>query len=162
MEVTEDELLTSRGDKITFGIVHKQPAILIIPWDGEHLTMVRQYRYAVDFESWELPAGHMEHDSLLSAAEAELKEETGIKANKFKELGTFHIAPGHLTQVCHVYLATDLVEGKQNLEKAEFGMEIGKFTLTKLNQMIVDGEIKDGLTITSVKLFELYLHGDQV
>ena len=104
----------------------------------------------------------MEHDSLLSAAEAELKEETGIKANKFKELGTFHIAPGHLTQVCHVYLATDLVEGKQNLEKAEFGMEIGKFTLAKLNQMIVDGEIKDGLTITSVKLFELYLQGDQV
>ena len=44
MQVTEDELLTSRGDKITFGIVHKQPAVLILPWDGEHLTMVRQYR----------------------------------------------------------------------------------------------------------------------
>lgn len=157
MTVSEDQLLTDSGDKVTFGIVHKEPAVYIIPWDGESVTLVGQYRYPVDYFSWEFPAGHMEHKSIEEAALVELKEETGLSARKILEIGKFFVAPGHNTQIAHVFLATSLTSGKQQLETAEKGMKVKRITLEKLNLMVQSGEIKDGPTITSLKLFELYL-----
>lgn len=157
MTVTEDELVTDHGDKVIFGIVHKEPAVQIIPWDGERVTIISQYRYPVDHLSWEFPAGHMEHNNIEVCALAELEEEAGLKAQKIIEIGTFAIAPGHLTQICHVFLATDLFQGQQNLEPAEKGMQIKTVNLAELNQMIINHEITDGLTLSSLKLFELYL-----
>lgn len=157
MTVTEDELLTDHGDKVTFGIVHKDPAVMIIPWDGEKFILVGQYRYSVDLFSWEFPAGHMEHASIETAAKAELEEEAGVKANKLVKIGQFAIGPGLFTQICHTYLATGLSPGKQHLEPAEKGMQLKSVTLEQINQMILDGDITDGLTISSLKLFELYL-----
>lgn len=157
MTVTEDELITDHGDQITFGIVHKNPAVMIIPWDGQNVTLIGQYRYPVDTFSWEFPAGHMEHQNTEEAAMVELEEETGLRCNRLTKIGEFAIAPGHNTQICHTYLATDLLTGTQNLETAEKGMQIKTVTLTELNDMISTHEITDGLTISSLKLFELYL-----
>ncbi|HBD01972.1 MAG: NUDIX hydrolase, ADP-ribose pyrophosphatase [Microgenomates group bacterium GW2011_GWC1_46_16] len=155
MTVTEDELLTDHGDKVTFGIVHKNPAILIIPWDGGKLTLVGQYRHVVDLFSWEFPAGHYEHASVEAAARAELEEEAGLLANQLTPLGTFHVAPGHLTQVCHTFLATDLSAGTQALEPSEQGMQVKEVTPTEFEQMVRSGQIKDGLTISAYELFRL-------
>lgn len=157
MTVTEDELLTDHGDKVTFGVVHKEPAVYIVPWDGERLTLVGQYRYPVDTFSWEFPAGHMEHKNVEQAALVELQEEAGLIAGSIQEIGTFFVAPGHNTQIGHVYLATDLSSGVQKLETAEKGMQTKWVSLNELNSMIVDGTIKDGPTITAFKFFELYL-----
>ena len=157
MTVTEDELLTDHGDKVTFGIVHKEPAVMIIPWDGERVTLIKQYRYPVDTFSWEFPAGHMEHDKIEATARAELEEETGLKAGQLVEIGTFAIGPSHLTQICHTFVATDLKSGTQNLEPAEKGMQVKAVTPDELNTMIINHDIIDGLTLSSLKLFELYL-----
>ncbi len=157
MTVTEDELVTDHGDKVTFGIVHKKPAVWIIPWDGEQFTLVGQYRYPVDAFSWEFPAGHMEHINLEAAAKAELQEETGLIANKLVKIGSFFVAPGHNTQIGYVYLATGLTKSTQKLETAEKGMQVKTVTPAELNTMISRKEVRDGPTITSFKLFELYL-----
>lgn len=157
MTVTEEELVTDHGDKVVYGIVRKEPAVMIVPWDGERVTIIGQYRYPVDHFSWEFPAGHMEHDNIEVAALAELEEEAGLKAGKIIELGYFDIAPGHNTQVCHTFLATELSTGKQDLEPSEKGMQTKAVTLQELNKMILDHEVTDGLTLTSLKLFELYL-----
>lgn len=155
MYVTEDELVTDHGEQVTFGIVHKEPAAIVIPWDGQKFTMIKQYRYGVDFDSWEFPAGHYEHDTVENTARAELEEEAGLLAGSIKEIGTYHIAPGHNTQICHVFLAEGLSSGERKLERSEKGMQIGIFSLGEINQMIISGEIKDGLTIVALKFFEL-------
>ena len=157
MTVTEDEVITDQGDQITFGVVRKIPGASIIPWDGQYFTMVGQYRYPVDFFSWEFPAGHFEHTDMESTARAELEEEAGLLAGKIEKIGEFHLAPGHHTQVIHFFLATDLSEGKQNLETSEQGMQIKHVTHAQLNQMIMNGEVKDSLTIAGLKFFEIYL-----
>lgn len=157
MTVTEDEVVTDHGDTVKFGIVHKNPGVSIVPWDGTHFTIVGQYRYAVDYFSWEFPAGHFEHDSILDAANAELEEEAGLQAGKVEKIGEFHIAPGHNSQVINFYLATDLSSGKQHLEVAEKGMKVKQVTHSELNLMIKSGEIKDSLTIAALKFFELYM-----
>jgi ADP-ribose pyrophosphatase len=103
----------------------------------------------------------MEHASIEAAAKTELEEETGYKAERLIKLGEFAIATGHNTQICHTYLATGLTSGTQNLEPAEKGMQLKAVSLDELNQMVVRGEIIDGLTISSLKLFELYLAKQQ-
>ncbi len=157
MTVTEDEVITDHGDQITFGVVHKIPGASIIPWDGQCFTLVGQYRYPVDFFSWEFPAGHFEHTDMESTARAELEEEAGLLAGKIEKIGEFHLAPGHHTQVIHFFLATDLSEGEQKLETSEQGMQIKRVTHAQLNQMIMSGEVKDSLTIAALKFFEIYL-----
>jgi ADP-ribose pyrophosphatase len=114
--VTHDEVITDSGDKVEFGVVHKNPGASIIPWDGQYFTLVGQYRYAVDYFSWEFPAGHFEHENMEGTARAELEEEAGLLAGKIEKIGEFHIAPGHNTQTIYFFLATDLSAGKQNLK----------------------------------------------
>lgn len=161
MTVMEDVLLTDHGDQVTFGVVRKEPAVYIIPWDGERFTLVGQYRYPVDAFSWEFPAGHMEHTNLEVAAKTELQEETGLIANKLVKIGSFFVAPGHNTQIGYAYLATGLTKNAQKLETAEKGMQIKAVTPAELNTMISRKEVRDGPTITSFKLFELYLAKQQ-
>lgn len=152
MEVTEDVIQNDSGKKFVFGVVRKQPCALIIPWDGQYLTLVGQDRYPVEFFSWEFPMGHFEpdlHADMEAAARAELKEETGLTAGSIKKIGQFYIAPGHHTQVCHVYIAQEFTQGKQELSDSEEGMLVKKATLCEFEKMINDGTIKDGLTLSA-------------
>lgn len=157
MVVTEDELITDHGDTLTYGIVHKDPAVWVVPYDGEKILLVGQYRYPVDSFSWEISAGHAEEYSLTEAAVRELREETGLSAQKLHEIGSFYVAPGHLNQVGHVYVATELMQGAQELEPGEKGMQMKWISVEEMNELIQKGEIQDGPTIASFKFFELYL-----
>jgi 8-oxo-dGTP pyrophosphatase MutT (NUDIX family) len=159
MTVTDDEVVTDHGDKVTYGIVHKEPFVIIIPWENHQTTIVGQYRYAVDYFSWEFPMGHYEtqHGSTEAAAKAELKEETGLSASGLQEIGQFYLGAGHHTQKGYIYVATGLTQGSRELETSELGMQIKTVSLPELNKLISDGTIKDGPTITALKYFELYL-----
>lgn len=156
MTVTEDQVITDYGQELSYGIVHKDPAVVIIPWDGTRFTLVGQYRYSVDQYSWEFPAGHLEHDSVAKAAQVELKEETGLLADTIIMIGIFNVAPGHLTQKCHVFLATGLTQGKQELENSELGMKTKKVTPSELESLISKSEIRDMLTITAMYIYNLH------
>jgi 8-oxo-dGTP pyrophosphatase MutT (NUDIX family) len=157
MEVYDEEVITDFGDKLSYGVVRKEPFVVIIPWDGEKVLLVGQYRYPVDYFSWEFPMGHAENLGIHDAALAELQQETGLIAGKIDEIGVFYPAPSHLTQTGHIFVATEHEVGKKALEPAEKGMENKWVTLPELKGMIEDGTIKDSPTITSLKFFELYL-----
>lgn len=149
MEIAEDKVETEFGNRLTFGVVRKKPFALIIPWNGRHLFLVGQYRYPVDKFSWEFPQGHFEHNSIKETAKEELREETGLNARNMKEIGRFFLAPGHHSQICHVFLATKLSQGKQELEEGEKGMRLKKVTLKEFQNMIIKGTVKDGPTIAA-------------
>jgi 8-oxo-dGTP pyrophosphatase MutT (NUDIX family) len=149
MEITEEQVVTDFDKQLTYGIVRKKPAVLLIPWDGTHLYLVGQYRYPVDEYSWEFAQGHFEHDSIVATAKTELLEETGLTAGQLKEIATFNLAPGHHTQKYFVFLATELVAGQSQPEAAELGIKLKKVTLAELQDMIAKNFIKDSPTITA-------------
>ncbi|HTK03820.1 MAG TPA: NUDIX hydrolase [Alphaproteobacteria bacterium] len=156
MTVTEDQVLTSTGKELTWSVVHKKDFALIIPWDGNKFTLVGVYRYPIGQFSWEFPQGHMEGDNIFETANEELQEETGLIADKVEKLGDFHLANGFLDQKCHTFLATGLKPGNSNREAGEEDMKIKEVTMKEIENMIVEGEIKDGPTITALMLFKFW------
>lgn len=149
MGVFEDRVKLKSGKIIKFSVVRKKPYALIIPWDGKRFTLVQEYRYAVNALSWAFPQGHLEHASIKDTANAELREEAGLIAKKVKEIGKLYLAPGHNSQLFHIFLATDLTNAKQELEDSEEGMKVGSFTLEEFSNMIKKGIIKDSPTIAA-------------
>ncbi len=151
IEVTEDRIRNEEGEELTYGVVRKAPFALIIPWDRRRVTLVGQYRYAVDSYSWEFPQGHYEHDSIEETAREELREETGLRAGKIKKIAEFHLAPGLTSQIGNIFLATELSEGETSFEKSEVAMDmkVKKITLQEFEEMAARGEIKDGPTLAA-------------
>lgn len=157
MTVTEDLVKTDHGDQLTYGVVRKEPFSVVVPWDGTRMLLVGQYRYTIDFFSWEFPMGHAELDSPLVAARRELQEETGLLAKDIQEITRFYPAPGTMNQLGYLYVATSWEVVGTSREPSERSMETKWVTLPECNQMIASGVIKDGPTIASLKLFESYL-----
>jgi 8-oxo-dGTP pyrophosphatase MutT (NUDIX family) len=157
MTITEDELLTSRGDKVTYGNIRKEPFSIVIPWDGKLILLVGQYRPTAEVYSWEFPMGHAEADSPIVAAKRELQEETGLVAKDCVEIAQFYPAIGTMNQLGYIYLVSKWQVGEQELDVSEKDMQMKWVTLKKMNEMIKDGTIIDGPTITALKFFEFYL-----
>ena len=85
----------------------------------------------------------------------ELKEEAGISAGKMELIGKFFIAPGHNTQECYVYLATNLSFGDQSIEPDEVAIKVKKVKPSEIVELINNGAIKDGPTIAAFSIFNI-------
>jgi ADP-ribose pyrophosphatase len=86
-------------------------AVILATIDGDVL-LVEQYRVPLGRNCLELPAGLIGDDSEgeddLVAAGRELEEETGYRAGRLRDLGTFYSSPGMLTESFTLVRATDL------------------------------------------------------
>ena len=89
--LTKDTALLENGKTATREVVHHHGGACIVPYfeDGT-ICMVRQFRYAMQQELWELPAGKLEKgENPFEAAKRELEEECGLTADKYTSLGEF-------------------------------------------------------------------------
>lgn len=158
MSVREDEFRRPDGVRGIYGVVDKPTYALVIPFDGERLALVEQYRYPVGARLWEFPAGTAPGRAEMDPAELavrELAEETGLKAGRMTLLGTMEVAPGMSSQRGHVFLATELVEGEARREESEADMCQAWFGLAEFEAMIRDGRITDAQTLAAYALFLL-------
>lgn len=157
MTVREDRVRRPNGDHGLFGVVVKPDFSLIVPFDGERFHMVQQYRYPVDGRYWEFPQGSLElkpDTTPEEVAAVELAEETGLRAGSMLKLGKFFQAYGYANQSVHIFLATDLVAGDQNLGSEEQGLLCGTFTRQEIDAMIRSGEIADVSTVAALHVFD--------
>ena len=69
------------------------------------------------------------------------------------ELGVLFQAYGYSTQRVHVFLATDLTEGPQDLAVEEQGLVRGSFGLDEFDAMVADGRIQDLTSVAAAYLF---------
>jgi len=77
-------------------------------------------------------------------------EETGRRAGHLEHLLTFFTTPGFTDEIIHIYLATELIPGVQNLEHDEV-LEVVEMPLEHALQRIADGTIRDGKTIIGLQ-----------
>jgi 8-oxo-dGTP pyrophosphatase MutT (NUDIX family) len=158
MKVFEDQVEFPNGHKGIYGVVEKHHFVVVIPYQDGMFSMVKQYRYPINRFSLEFPQGNHEDDADIDPVElakAELLEETGLRAGQMEYLGFYYQGPGFCRQGFNVYLAKELSEGSQQLEKTEEGLEVKRFTLAELEEMVLKGEIIDSATLTAIAILKI-------
>ncbi len=157
----EDQIERPGGLVGSYAVVEKRRAALVVPWDGELLHMVRQWRYPTASWSIEFPQGTIngapgdttqpEHDEdPETVARTELREELGFRAGKLHRLGAVAFAPGISNQFCDIWLATDLEDGDPDLEPEEVGL-ITPWPVTpeEFDELLRSGDITDAATLAA-------------
>lgn len=152
IKLTEHDVTNPGGGKSLYGKVHyKNWALGIIPLDEDLNTwLVGQYRYTLDAYSWEIPMGGGPLDlSRLDSAKRELKEETGLTANKWTEICTIHTSNSVTDEVGIAYLAQELTEGETEFEETE-DLQIKKLPFEEALSMCDSGAITDSLSVAAI------------
>jgi 8-oxo-dGTP pyrophosphatase MutT (NUDIX family) len=135
-------------------VIHHPCAVAAAPVhpDGT-ITLVRQYRAAVDAELWEIPAGlrDVPGEPTDRCAQRELAEEVGLRAGHLEHLVTFHNSPGFSDEAVVIYLATDLETVPDDRQGAEEqAMVVERVPLAEARAMVADGRITDAKTVIAV------------
>jgi 8-oxo-dGTP pyrophosphatase MutT (NUDIX family) len=160
MTVREERVRRPDGNEGLFGIVDKPDYALIIPFDGQKFHLVGQYRYPVAGRYWEFPQGSWQHDpnaDPLEVARGELAEETGFRAKSIVQIGRLFQAYGYSNQAVHIFFASDLIAGPQQLDSEEQGLVVKSVTPNDFNAMIGTGEISDISTVAAAQLYTRYI-----
>ncbi len=127
-------------------------AVAVIPLlsDGR-VIMERQFRYAHSRVFFEIPAGKLDHPSEdpLSAAQRELREETGALAERIAYLGRIDTTPALINEKIHLYIAEGITFGECELDEDEF-LNVEYVPLKELYDMVMTGEICDAKTQIAV------------
>lgn len=148
------------GQVVDRDLVELADAVVIVPVLADSsVVMIRNERFAVGQDLLEFPAGKIDGDEDPHACAArELSEETGYAAGRLVRLGGFYTSPGAITEYIHAFLATNLVEGEQNLEVHErINVEIIPYS--RLLEMIQSGRLHDAKSISAWALWQLYEGG---
>jgi 8-oxo-dGTP pyrophosphatase MutT (NUDIX family) len=152
IKVEEHKVLNPAGNPGIYGkVLFKNKALGIIPIDDQGNTwLVGQHRYPLDEYSWEIPMGGGPVGSdILESAKRELKEETGITAFKWTEILRIHTSNSVTDEEGFVYLAEELIEGQTEFEETEV-LSIKKLPFQKAVDMVLKGEITDGISIAGI------------
>ena len=149
--VRKDKVIRPDGKPGEYNVMVTKPSVFVVAVNNKkEVYLVGLYRYTTAMYSLEVPAGNSEGMRPLAAAKKELKEETGLTARKWKQIGKFQAANGFMSEIAFVFLATDLVEGNENSQLEEGIAEVRKIPLRKALAMIESGEINDGQTIVAI------------
>ena len=147
------------GATVELEVVRHPGVAAVVPLKADAMVvLIRQYRLAAGGFIYEIPAGKLHPgEDPRACAERELEEEIGYRAGHLEELGTFFTAPGFTDEVMHLFKATQLVPGTQNLGDDEV-LEIVEMPLEKALGLIEDGTIRDAKTIVGLQSAYLRTH----
>lgn len=154
IKVSKDVVMCPNGQESLREIVHHRGGVGILFKVDDKFIFEKQYRYALGEEIIEMPAGKLEEGEIpLEAAKRELLEETGYRPLEMVHLGDSYPTPGYSSEVIHLYYCPKAVKEERHLDKDE-DIELIYLTLEEIEQMIVDGKIKDSKTVAAIFLYK--------
>ncbi|MDD5240087.1 MAG: NUDIX hydrolase [Sulfuricella sp.] len=151
LHVREDRVELPNGKTATREYIVHPGAVVVVPLleDGDVL-MVRQFRYPLHRDFYELPAGKIDPgENELVCGQRELLEETGYAAKTWQFLTTIHPCIGYSDERILIYLAQGLSEHGHRRDEDEF-LENVRLPLGTAMEWVRDGRISDVKTMVGL------------
>lgn len=138
----EDRIIHPSGKSGIFGIVELVPVVFILPINSkQEVFLVREYSYAIEEYTIKVAGGDLEkNETPLKTAKRELREELGITAKSWNNLGLVHPYTKTIKSPNYLFLAKDIKEGVVHADDYEKINKI-KMPLSKAVQMVYNGKI---------------------
>jgi nudix-type nucleoside diphosphatase (YffH/AdpP family) len=152
--VEQREFLHGGGGLIRREIIVHPGAVVILPVRNDgRLVLIRNFRYAVEQELLELPAGTLEEgEEPVEAARRELAEETGYRAGNIEALTEFYMSPGILNERMHAFVARELDPVGQRLQNGE-RIAVQIIDPDEARRMLREGCLRDAKTIATLATY---------
>ena len=159
ISLREDIVELPNGRTTLYGVITCSECVGVLPFlDPRTVLMIKQYRYVAKRVTWEMPTGGLHRgESAEAAAQRELSEEIGYRAEKLTWLSTFHTSKSVVDETAHVFLGEDLLNVELQPDETEF-IEVRAFPFEEVLQMVLHSEITDSMTIIAV-LHAAHLRG---
>ncbi len=157
----EDKVIRPDGKEGIYGVVDSRIACAVVALDDSKLIyLVGQYRYPIDRYSWEvIEGGSDEDESPAQAARRELREEAGLVASSWHQVGrSFFLSNCHSSERAYVFLARGLKQVPKEPDPTEV-LEVKTAHFEEALKLIDGGEITDALSIMALLKVERALRG---
>jgi len=160
VNVRHDLAKLQNGNFVPREVVEHPGGVGIVPVTGDNkVLMVRQYRYPMEEELLEIPAGKLsDGEDPYDCAVRELSEETGCTASRFVDLGMIYPSAGFCREILYIYLALDLSQGEMHLDENEL-LSVEALGFGELMEMIMANKLPDAKSIIGIMKAKEYLEG---
>src|SRR5262245_12660581 len=140
--VREDRVIRPGGTEGLFGVVEMTSGSSVLAIDAEDTVfLVREYKYAIGRDSLEVVSGAMdEGETPLTAAQRELREETGLVAADWQDMGMIDPFTTAIRCRNHLFLARGLTHSTASPEDGE-ALAVVPVPFATALRMVLDGEI---------------------
>ncbi len=151
IRVQRDDVLRPDGQDGTYATVHLRSGVCVIAAERDNtLHLTSEFHYAVGRYTIEGVSGGIEDgEEPRIAAQRELEEELGLKAERWTHLGTIDPFTAAIYSTVDLYLAQELTECAAIPEGTEL-IERVSFPLAEAVQMVRDSKITHAPTCTAL------------
>lgn len=137
-------------------VVHPGAVAVLLLNDRDEILLIRQYRQALGMYLFETPAGLLDipTENPLVAAERELAEEAGMRAQRWDTLVDFYNSPGGSSEAIRIYLAREISElpngRKVTGEAEEMDLPSVWVPLAQAVDLVFNGELGNPTAVIGV------------
>lgn len=142
IRVQIDDVLRPDGRPGIHSIIHIKPGVCVLAIDDElNVYLTEEFHYAVGRVTLEGVSGGIEpNESTLQSAERELREELGLSAAKWTDLGVIDPFTANVVSPTRLYLAQELTQVKTAHEGTETIRRI-HVPLAEAMRLLAEGKI---------------------
>lgn len=160
LSVREDKVIRPGGKEGYFGIIEMKAGASVLALTSQNeVYLVKEYKYGIERDSIELMSGALEeNETPLEAAKRELKEELGLEAQEWIDLGVVDPFTTAVRSPNYMFLAMGLREGEHNRDEGEV-IEILKTPFSNAIDMVMRSEITHSASCVLILKADRYLQG---